>query len=178
MALGFFPPRSLRGLYVRDDLKKKFPCFSGLVEMEPLTVLCRGRGGHLCSKGVEWILFFVLVNRFGSGRKKDEGGPGTSRLTEVNIIPKTPRATDEDCVCGSGKTYGDCCRAFHFGEKQVQSPTELIRARFSAYASGCVGKQEEGEREREKTRYVFCLYVARINVGASDTSFTPASISL
>ncbi|MGN6403787.1 YchJ family protein [Sinomonas sp.] len=39
------------------------------------------------------------------------------------------------CPCGSGDTYGDCCRRFHAG---VPAPTAeaLMRSRFSAFATG------------------------------------------
>lgn len=37
------------------------------------------------------------------------------------------------CPCSSGKKYKKCCRRYHHG-MSVPTPTELVRARYSAYA--------------------------------------------
>jgi SEC-C motif-containing protein len=41
--------------------------------------------------------------------------------------------THEDCVCGSGKTYADCCLPFHEGKQLAPTPEALMRSRYSAY---------------------------------------------
>lgn len=40
---------------------------------------------------------------------------------------------NEDCLCGSDKKYKKCCRRYHAGMK-IPTPTDLVRARWSAYA--------------------------------------------
>ncbi|OWK74373.1 preprotein translocase subunit SecA [Flavobacteriaceae bacterium JJC] len=39
-----------------------------------------------------------------------------------------------NCPCCSGKSYGDCCKPYHTGEKHAPSAEELMRSRFSAFA--------------------------------------------
>jgi SEC-C motif-containing protein len=38
------------------------------------------------------------------------------------------------CLCGSNLTYGDCCQAFHSGEKIPVTAEALMRSRYTAYA--------------------------------------------
>ena len=44
------------------------------------------------------------------------------------------RTSRAHCPCGSGLNYGRCCAPFHRGEKVPQSPPQLVRTRYSAYA--------------------------------------------
>ncbi|MET0999735.1 MAG: YchJ family metal-binding protein [Marmoricola sp.] len=39
------------------------------------------------------------------------------------------------CPCGS-RSYDECCGPLHRGERQADSPEQLMRSRFSAYALG------------------------------------------
>jgi SEC-C motif-containing protein len=39
------------------------------------------------------------------------------------------------CPCGSA-SYDGCCGRLHRGEKQAESPEELMRSRYSAFAVG------------------------------------------
>jgi SEC-C motif-containing protein len=39
----------------------------------------------------------------------------------------------EKCPCGSGKSYGECCRPVISGEKKAPTAESLMRARYSAY---------------------------------------------
>jgi SEC-C motif-containing protein len=39
------------------------------------------------------------------------------------------------CPCGSA-SYDGCCGRLHRGEKQAESPEELMRSRYAAYAVG------------------------------------------
>jgi len=41
-----------------------------------------------------------------------------------------------DCPCGSGTSYDECCGPLHRGRRQADTPEELMRSRFSAYALG------------------------------------------
>ncbi len=40
------------------------------------------------------------------------------------------------CPCGSEKEYQACCGAIHNGLRQAESPLELMKSRYSAYALG------------------------------------------
>jgi SEC-C motif-containing protein len=42
----------------------------------------------------------------------------------------------EDCPCGTGLRYDDCCGRLHRGAAQATSPEELMRSRYAAYALG------------------------------------------
>ncbi|MCP5048957.1 MAG: hypothetical protein GY940_17435 [bacterium] len=46
--------------------------------------------------------------------------------------------TKEECPCGSGQGYKDCCRPFHKGNKTPKTAEALMRARYSAYVKGRV----------------------------------------
>jgi SEC-C motif-containing protein len=39
------------------------------------------------------------------------------------------------CPCGSGAAFAACCRPVITGERQARTPEELMRARYSAYAT-------------------------------------------
>lgn len=40
------------------------------------------------------------------------------------------------CPCGSGNRYDQCCGRLHRGAVRAQTPEELMRSRYSAYALG------------------------------------------
>lgn len=42
---------------------------------------------------------------------------------------------DPPCPCGSGRSYGGCCRRYHAGAEPA-APLGLLRARYTAYALG------------------------------------------
>lgn len=42
------------------------------------------------------------------------------------------------CPCGSKKNYVDCCQPFITGEKSAKDAQQLMRSRYSAYASKAV----------------------------------------
>lgn len=39
-----------------------------------------------------------------------------------------------NCPCCSGKTYEECCKPYHNGEKNAPTAEALMRSRFSAFA--------------------------------------------
>ena len=39
-----------------------------------------------------------------------------------------------DCPCGSGTSYDACCGRLHRGAAQADTPEELMRSRYTAYA--------------------------------------------
>lgn len=41
-----------------------------------------------------------------------------------------------NCPCGSGERYDACCGRLHRGAAEAQTPAELMRARYAAYAVG------------------------------------------
>ncbi|GAA3667365.1 YchJ family protein [Microbacterium marinilacus] len=40
----------------------------------------------------------------------------------------------EPCPCGSGRVYAACCGPLHSGARLAETPEELMRSRYSAYA--------------------------------------------
>lgn len=42
----------------------------------------------------------------------------------------------EACPCGSGTAYEACCGPLHRGVRQAQTPVELMRSRYAAFARG------------------------------------------
>ena len=49
------------------------------------------------------------------------------------------------CPCHSGQPYANCCQPIHKGKKRP-SPTQLMRARYAAYALGKVRFIQKTER--------------------------------
>ncbi|WP_422748142.1 YchJ family protein [Mycobacterium sp. WMMD1722] len=45
-------------------------------------------------------------------------------------------SADPLCPCGSGTSFGSCCGPLIRGERQADTPEELMRSRYSAYAAG------------------------------------------
>ena len=45
---------------------------------------------------------------------------------------------DKPCPCGSGARFADCCERIINGERESQSAEELMRARYSAFATGAI----------------------------------------
>ena len=43
------------------------------------------------------------------------------------------------CPCGSGTGYAECCGPLHRGEREPNTPEELMRSRYSAFAFGDAG---------------------------------------
>jgi SEC-C motif-containing protein len=44
----------------------------------------------------------------------------------------------ENCPCGSGRRYDDCCGPYISGKAKAPTAEALMRARYSAYATGAV----------------------------------------
>ena len=42
----------------------------------------------------------------------------------------------ETCPCGSGRAYAACCGVLHTGARLAETPEELMRSRYSAFAKG------------------------------------------
>jgi SEC-C motif domain protein len=41
-----------------------------------------------------------------------------------------------ECPCGSGRAYAACCGPLHRRAREAQTPEELMRSRYAAYAVG------------------------------------------
>ena len=54
---------------------------------------------------------------------------------ETNTLAP-PISNSEKCICGSGKSYGDCCKPFHDNLQEASNLVQLIRGRFSALNYG------------------------------------------
>ena len=44
----------------------------------------------------------------------------------------------QDCHCGSGKSYEDCCGPLIDGREQASTAEALMRSRYSAYVVGAI----------------------------------------
>ena len=42
----------------------------------------------------------------------------------------------DDCPCGSGRVYDECCGRLHRGDTQATTAEQLMRSRYSAFAVG------------------------------------------
>src|SRR5712672_1009609 len=45
---------------------------------------------------------------------------------------------NQDCPCGSGVRFADCCEQIITGERESQTAEELMRARYAAFATGAI----------------------------------------
>jgi len=66
-------------------------------------------------------MVFGLIRRNSNQSAREDGDPS---------IPPS----EIDCACGSGKTYGRCCKGLHTMARIPRMAEELLRARYSAYA--------------------------------------------
>ena len=44
-----------------------------------------------------------------------------------------------NCICGSGKAFSECCEPLLSGKIRAKTPEQLMRSRYSAYALGGYG---------------------------------------
>ncbi|KAJ8904988.1 hypothetical protein NDN08_001500 [Rhodosorus marinus] len=108
-----------------------------------------GRTCRTAIPGLEWLLFFGLIKGFGTGNQnpappqKDASSDKSERVKPINFDEddiSTEVATDsstrgaEECKCGSERRYEDCCLPIHLGRRRSETPGDLLKARFSAYA--------------------------------------------
>ena len=73
------------------------------------------------------------------GRKTAGKGFGSSQPSLQEIVAKfrtrMPEKPDErSCPCGTGKLYGECCAPFHEMKKLPNSPEDVLRSRYTAFA--------------------------------------------
>ena len=45
---------------------------------------------------------------------------------------------NQPCPCGSDARFGDCCEPIIKGERESETAVELMRARYSAFATGAI----------------------------------------
>lgn len=46
--------------------------------------------------------------------------------------------SDQGCPCGSGNSFASCCEPVIKGERESATAAELMRARYSAFATGAI----------------------------------------
>lgn len=97
------------------------------------------------------------------------------------------------CPCGSGLLYGDCCKPYHDGSKNITTPAALVRARFTALSLGNVRfvvettdpthkqyipeeqRSKRAQWERDVTKYTQeCSFLSLVFDDPSDLSATPS----
>src|SRR5713226_6191076 len=45
---------------------------------------------------------------------------------------------NQDCPCGSGVRFADCCEQVINGERESQTAEELMRARYASFVTGAI----------------------------------------
>jgi len=61
--------------------------------------------------------------------------PGAFVILDVNKAPDNEESIlMSECPCCSGLTYAECCEPVIRGEKNPETPEQVMRARYSAYA--------------------------------------------
>ena len=62
--------------------------------------------------------------------------PPPKTLEEVvrSFGTRLPKDFDEQCACGSGDSYANCCRPYHAGKQKPETPERCLRTRYSAFA--------------------------------------------
>eukprot|EP00890_Picochlorum_soloecismus_P004202 jgi/Picsp_1/4783/NSC_02151-R1_sec-c motif domain protein len=97
-----------------------------------------------------YITTRITIRRPSGLRYYDE--QNTDRATRRNSIivnaasrgfGSTPSSTQKknkksSCPCGSGRSYANCCKKYHTGEKLPDTAEGLMRSRYTAYAKGLV----------------------------------------
>ncbi|CAM9794456.1 unnamed protein product [Phaeothamnion confervicola] len=64
-------------------------------------------------------------------RNDDLLSPSAATAAAANGLP---HGAADACPCGSGSIYKSCCEPLHAGKAVAETPTQLLQARFSAYA--------------------------------------------
>jgi SEC-C motif-containing protein len=55
------------------------------------------------------------------------------------MVRKTGPVTFRRCPCGTGLPYAECCRRLHEGTADAATAEQLMRSRYSAFATGDAG---------------------------------------
>jgi uncharacterized protein YchJ len=67
------------------------------------------------------------------------GGFGVKKaLEEDDVTLGAPTDVNVPCACGSGNTYSACCQPAHLGTAEKLTPTQVMRARFTAFSYGVI----------------------------------------
>ncbi|HEY5973710.1 MAG TPA: YchJ family protein [Geobacteraceae bacterium] len=59
----------------------------------------------------------------------------------------------ENCPCGSGEPYGDCCEPLISGVRLATTPEQLMRSRYSAYVKTAIDYLYETTHPAHRTGY-------------------------
>jgi len=76
---------------------------------------------------------FAIISK---GQTALQAGFGKPRES-IEQASRIPWGGDQ-CSCGSGKQYSECCQQYHNNSKDPTNPVQVIRARFSALTYGVV----------------------------------------
>mmetsp|Transcript_13970 Transcript_13970/g.20459 ORF Transcript_13970/g.20459 Transcript_13970/m.20459 type:complete len:235 (-) Transcript_13970:767-1471(-) len=88
---------------------------------------------------------FAASKKGGKNKRKNVVGKGFGAAPAApdlqEVVAKFPTRVPEqaqqcECPCAwtPGKLYKDCCEPFHLKEKEPESPVEVLRSRYSAFA--------------------------------------------
>lgn len=105
------------------------------------------------------------------------GFGGDSRSQQKTKKKKKTTTTSSLCPCQSGKIYSECCLPYHKNHTSIDSPSALLRARYSAFskkvpefiADTTHPRNEKHQRDRE-------AWSRQISKGLETTRFTALRI--
>lgn len=59
----------------------------------------------------------------------------------------------QECPCGSGEEFSKCCAPIIDGSVQAPTPERLMRARYSAYATGAIAFLEKSTHSKTRKHF-------------------------
>ena len=59
----------------------------------------------------------------------------------------------QECTCGSGEEFSNCCGPIINGSEQAPTPERLMRARYSAYATGAISFLEKSTHSKTRKHF-------------------------
>jgi hypothetical protein len=83
-------------------------------------------GGRCCGRAGAAALHMAAK---GKGKKPAVTFKGFGAVP-AKLETRVPESDTELCECKSGKSYGECCKPFHAGERWPETPLQLMRSRF------------------------------------------------
>ena len=94
-------------------------------------LLVQTEGDRLVGEGPSRGAALVVRGRRGRGK-------GFGELAELQGKGKKPLVSEEVCPCGNEDNlpYSKCCKKYHQGSLQAETPRRLLQTRFAAYSKG------------------------------------------
>lgn len=92
--------------------------------------------------GASPVSSFAAASKKGGGKKRAgvaNKGFGAAPPTWQEVANKykmrmPPNFKEAECACSSGLIYKECCAPYHEGEKYPETPLQVLRSRYTAFA--------------------------------------------